>query len=90
MKMTTVLKLILATATITVSAGAFASKPVSIKHVEDIVDGDNIYSHYIVTCSNGNTADISAWDDRKRWCIGKGGKDDCTRKQIKTVKKVCR
>lgn len=90
MKMTTVGQLVLVTAAIASSAGAFASKPTSIKHIEDIVDGDNIYSHYVVKCSNGNTADISAWDNRKKWCVGKGGKDDCTKQQIKTAKKVCR
>ena len=88
--MTTARKLVLAAAAITISAGAFASKPTSIKHVEDVVDGENIYSHYVVKCSNGKTADISAWDNRKKWCIGKGGKDECTKKQIKTAKKVCR
>lgn len=90
MKMTTLRKLALTTAAITISASAFASKPTSIKLVEDIVDGDNIYSHYIVKCSNGETADISAWDNRKRWCVGKGGKDDCAKKQITTARKVCR
>ncbi|MEH6556554.1 MAG: hypothetical protein V7459_04965 [Oceanicoccus sp.] len=90
MTITTPRKLALAAAAITISASAFASKPTSIKLIEDIVDGDNIYSHYIVKCSNGKTADISAWDNRKKWCVGKGGKDDCTKKQIKTARKVCR
>ncbi|MGK0498985.1 MAG: hypothetical protein ACJAYG_000616 [Oceanicoccus sp.] len=82
---------ILTTAAITLSASAFAAKPTSIKYIEDVVvENDLIYSHYQVKCSNGQTADISAWDNRKKWCVGKGGQDECSKKQIKTAKKVCK
>lgn len=91
MKMTTMKKVILTAAALTFSAGAFAAKPTSIKYIEDIVvDNDIIYSYFQVTCSNGTTADISAWDNRKKWCVGKGGQDDCSKKQIKTAKDVCK
>lgn len=90
MKMTTVGKPVLAMAAVTISASAFASNPTSIKYIEDVVDGDQIYSHYVVKCSNGNTADISAWDNRKKWCVGRGEKNNCTKQQLKTAKKVCR
>ncbi|WP_240554821.1 hypothetical protein [Oceanicoccus sagamiensis] len=91
MKMTAIKKIILATAALTLSAGAFAAKPTSIKYIEDVVvENDMIYSHYQVKCSNGSTADISAWDNRKKWCVGKGGQDVCSKKQIKTAKKVCK
>lgn len=85
-------KSLLLTAAVAVSASsAFAAKPVSIKYVEDIVvEGDQIYSHYSVKCSDGSEKDISAWDKRKTWCIGKGAKDDCTKKQIKAAKQVCK
>jgi hypothetical protein len=84
-------KAIIATAMMAACASAFAAKPTSIKYIEDIVVGDNeIYSHYSVKCSNGKTADISAWNNRKKWCIGKGGKDVCNKKQIKTAKAVCK
>ena len=52
------------------SFSAQAAKPTSIKYVEDVVNGDVIYSHYVVNCSNSTTHDISAWDNRKKWCIG--------------------
>ena len=86
------LKTILLTAVVAMTATqAFAARPVSIKYVEDIVvEGDQIYSHYVVSCSSGESKDISAWDKRKSWCVGKGAKDDCSKKQIKTAKKVCR
>ena len=91
MKLTALKKIILSTAALTLSAGAFAAKPTSIKYIEDIVvDNNVIYSHYQVKCSNGKKADISAWDNRKKWCVGKGGQDECSKKQIKTAKKVCK
>ena len=84
-------KLVLTTAMIIASGSAFAAKPTSIKYIEDlVVENDLIYSHYRVKCSNGKTADISAWDNRKKWCVGKGGQDLCNKKQIKTAKKVCK
>ena len=89
--MTTFKKAIAATAVLLASTSAFAAKPTSIKYIEDIVvENDLIYSHYQVQCSNGATADISAWDNRKKWCVGKGGQDDCSKKQIKTAKQVCK
>jgi len=71
---------------------ANAAKPKSIKYVEDLVlEDETIYSHYVVNCTNGATSDISAWDNRKLWCVGKGSRDPeaCAKKQIKTAKRVC-
>lgn len=68
-----------------------AAKPTSIKYVEEIVVGeDKVYAYYQVSCSNGDKKDISAWDNRKLWCLGKGGTDTCHKKQIKTAKKSCK
>ena len=84
-------KIALTFAVIAASASSFAAKPTSIKYIEDVViQNDLIYSHYEVKCSNGKAADISAWDNRKKWCIGKGGQDDCSKKQIKAAKAVCK
>ena len=89
--MTTFKKLFAAATILAASSAAFAAKPVSIKYVEDIVvENDMIYSYYQVKCSNGKAADISAWDNRKKWCVGKGGQDNCSKKQIKTAKQVCK
>ena len=89
--MITIKKIVLTTAILAASAGAFAAKPTSIKYIEDVVFNDDlIYSHYQVKCSNGKLADISAWDNRKKWCLGKGGQDVCSKKQIKIAKKVCK
>lgn len=73
------------------SASAFAAKPTSIKYIEDVVvEGDQVYAHYITKCSNGETKDLSAWDNRKQWCLGKGTRDNCSKKQIKAAKKACK
>ena len=71
---------------------AEAAKPKSIKYVEDLVlKNDTIYAHYVVSCSDGTYSDISAWDNRKLWCVGKGTRDSeaCAKKQIKIAKRVC-
>lgn len=83
-------KVLVGAALVLGSAGAFAAKPTSVKYVEDVVVGDALYSHYVVNCSNGVNVDVSAWDNRKSWCMGKGGKDDCAKKQIKIAKKACK
>ena len=71
---------------------AHASRPTSIKYVEEFVQGnDVIYTHYLVSCSDGRVADVSAWDHRKKWCVGKGVSDGvCEKKQIKIAKLVCK
>ncbi len=84
-------KLILVTAIFTVSNSVFAAKPIKIKYIEDVVvQNDLIYSHYAVKCSDGRSADISAWDNRKKWCVGKGGQDNCSKKQVTAAKTVCK
>lgn len=89
--MMTFKKTLTATALLMATSAVFAAKPTSIKYIEEIVvEGDNVYAHYVVTCSDGAEKDISAWDNRKNWCVGKGGKDDCSKKQIKTAKEVCK
>ncbi len=71
---------------------AQASRPTSIKYVEEIaLSDDSIYAHYQVTCSDGKVADVSAWDKRRKWCVGKGvGEGACEKKQIKIAKLVCK
>jgi hypothetical protein len=76
--------------TLAVNYAAYAAQPKSIKHVADIVEGEVIYGHYIVTCSNGKEVDVSAWDNKDTWCIGMGLKDDCVDRQIKIAKNACK
>lgn len=71
--------------------GSYASTPQSIKYVEELALDDNtMYTHYRVTCKNGKEADISSWDKNKLWCEGKGIKESCNKKKIKTAKQLCK
>ena len=73
------------------SASSFAAKPTSVTYIEDGTMADGTpYAHYVVKCSDGQDKDISAFDSRKLWCLGKGEKTDCQQKQIKVAKTVCR
>jgi hypothetical protein len=73
------------------ASSSFAAKPTSIKFIEDLTSADGqAYSFYSVKCSNGQQKKISAWDNRKRWCLGKGQQDTCKKKQIKIAKKACK
>lgn len=49
--------------------------------------GGKEYVKYAVKCSDGRVQTITAWDNRKKWCVGKAGK--CTTSQIKTAKYAC-
>lgn len=76
---------------LSLSCSVIAAQPKSVKYIEDIVtDNDDIYSHYIVKCNNGVSVDVSAWDDKKLWCLAKGKKATCKKKQIKIAKKACK
>ena len=73
------------------AASCFAAKPTSFKYIEEIIVADNeVYAHYVVKCSNGKEYDVSAWDNKKLWCVGKGLKDECFKKNIKAGKVVCK
>ena len=87
------LPLLLVIASFGLPSTAIAAKPKSVQYIEDVVtDNEEIYSHYVVACTDGSEGDVSAWDNRKHWCPGKGVKDDpsCSKKQIKTAKQVCK
>ncbi|MGK0441197.1 MAG: hypothetical protein ACJA0N_000994 [Pseudohongiellaceae bacterium] len=72
-------------------SSAHAAKPTSITFESTTaLDDGTAYSVYVVTCSNNTTLKLSAWDKRKKWCIGEGIQEDCVRKQIKAAKKACR
>lgn len=73
------------------SVTASAAKPTSITIESTNIHTDGSeYAVYVVVCSNNATYKLSAWDQRKKWCVGEGQSDDCERKQIKAAKKACR
>jgi len=69
----------------------YAQMPKSIKYVEELTsDEGTTFVHFEVTCANGNVVAISSWNNNKLWCEGKGKKDNCHKKKIKTAKMVCK
>ncbi|MDY6991209.1 MAG: hypothetical protein SVR94_01210 [Pseudomonadota bacterium] len=46
------------------------------------------YISYIVKCSNGKKRKITAWDNRKKWCIGMSYK--CYSSQMKAAAAACK
>ncbi|PCK07624.1 MAG: hypothetical protein COA42_13425 [Alteromonadaceae bacterium] len=73
------------------AAKSYAAQPTSVKMIEDIIMADDsIYTYYVVKCSNGAKVDVSSWGGNKLWCLGKGIKNECKKKQIKIAKKACK
>tara|TARA_R110000787_G_scaffold83971_4_gene180278 strand:- start:204 stop:476 length:273 start_codon:yes stop_codon:yes gene_type:complete len=83
-------KIVAASALLALSAGAFAAKPTSIvfQGNQETADG-TAYTEYLVKCSNGKTATMTAWENRRRWCAGNELNEECERKQIKAAKAAC-
>lgn len=89
--MKTVLKTIAVSSCLLLSMAAHAGKPTSITFVSEgkAPSGDE-YASYIVKCSDGKEEPITAWDQRKNWCVGKDSKDNCDKKQIRAAKLACK
>ncbi len=86
-----VLKAATATALIVFSAGSLAARPTSIVFDSNAADSEGkAYARYIVKCSNGKKAELTAWDNRKKWCVGDATSEACERKQINAAKDACK
>lgn len=84
-------KLATLTALVAFSAGSFAAKPTSIVFSANAQNGEGTpYANYMVKCSNGKTAELTAWDNRRKWCVGDMNSDLCQKKQIKAAKAACK
>ena len=89
--MKTFVKVVSASALLTLSLNSLAAKPTSIVFDSNGADADGTpYASYQVKCSNGKTSPLTAWDNRKKWCVGESSSEDCERKQIKAAKKACK
>jgi hypothetical protein len=76
---------------LTFSLSVSAAKPTSITFESDGAAADGTaYSNYIVTCSNGQNQPLTAWDQRKKWCVGSESIENCHKKQIKAAKNACK
>lgn len=75
----------------TISATSFAAKPTSIVFEANGETAEGTaYSTYMVKCSNGKKAELTAWDSRKKWCVGDDSSEQCEKKQIKAAKAACK
>lgn len=73
------------------SAGSLAAKPTSIvfQSNQETAEG-TAFASYMVKCSNGKKAEVTAWDGRRKWCVGDAGSENCTKKQISAAKDACK
>ena len=89
--MKTFVKVLSASALLCLSLNSLAAKPTSIVFSANGTDAQGTpFASYQVKCSNGKTSPLTAWDNRKKWCVGESSSDDCERKQIKAAKKACK
>jgi len=86
-----ILKVATAAALIALSASSLAAKPTSISFDTNAQTSDGTaYATYAVQCSNGKTTELTAWDNRGKWCVGDASSESCQRKQIKAAKAACK
>ena len=89
--MKSVFKAAIATSCLVLSVGAFAAKPTAITFESDSTTPDGKpYANYIVKCSDSRQQPLTAWDNRKNWCVGKDSQEDCHKKQIRAAKQACK
>jgi hypothetical protein len=85
------LKITVATALVIFSASSLAARPTSIVFDSNAASDDGqSYAKYVVKCSNGKKAELTAWDNRKKWCVGDASSDVCEKKQINAAKDACK
>ncbi len=67
------------------ASSVWAASPTNIEYASKSGDA----KLYNVRCSDGKKTEISSWDDRKTWCVGKS-KQSCSNDQLKTAKDACK
>ncbi len=89
--MKSMLKAATAAAVIVLSTSALAAKPTAITFESEATTPDGkTYSIYTVKCSDSRQQPLTAWDNRKNWCVGKDSQEDCFTKQIRAAKQACK
>ncbi len=73
------------------STATFAARPSSLVYTgAGTTDNGVEFSNYSVKCTDGQRHPLTAWDNRRKWCIGEASQEECHRKQIKAAKQACR
>ena len=86
-----ILKILATAALVIFCANSFAAKPTSIVFESNASTSEGVaYSNYTVKCSNGKRADLTAWNNRGKWCVGDASSEACEKKQIKAAKSACK
>jgi len=86
-----ILKVATAAALVIFSASSFAAKPTSIVFNSNAETSDGTpYGTYTVKCSNGQKVELTAWDNRGKWCVGDADSESCEKKQIRAAKAACK
>jgi hypothetical protein len=84
-------KIAATTALLIFSASNFAAKPTSIVFDSNAATNDGTpHQKFIVKCSNGKKVELTAWDNRSKWCVGDSSSENCEKKQINAAKVACK
>jgi hypothetical protein len=75
---------------LSVSSITFAVRPTGIDFdgYANTEEGEK-YARFVVECSNGRSQAITAWDNRRNWCIGEESRESCHSKQLKAARAAC-
>tara|TARA_R110001599_G_scaffold351822_1_gene584749 strand:- start:77260 stop:77544 length:285 start_codon:yes stop_codon:yes gene_type:complete len=91
--MNTAQKVIAALALLVLSAGSLAARPTSIVfNTNAKTDDGRPYAQFTVQCNDGRAVSLTAWDGRRKWCVGTVGEISslsCDKKQISAAKTAC-
>jgi hypothetical protein len=75
---------------ILLSTSSYAARPTSIVFETERETGDGTpFAQYSVTCSDGRTVQLTAWEGRRKWCVGDGEARNCSARQISAAKSAC-
>lgn len=89
--MKTIIKTVIAGSVLALSVNALAAKPTSIVFDSNGKTAEGTaYGNYQVKCSNGKKMPLTAWENRKKWCVGDATSEQCEKKQIKAAKQACK
>ena len=91
--MTTVQNVTAAIALLVLCAGSQAARPTSIVFNTNAETEDGRpYAQFTVQCNDGRAVLLTAWDERRKWCIGEVGQNSglsCEKQQISAAKTAC-
>lgn len=73
-----------------ISASSHAARPTSIVFETLAETGEGTpYALFSVKCNDGRSVRLTAWENRRKWCVGDNDSGDCARKQISAAKTAC-